>query len=77
MTSTTTTSAGQAGGHTAHDLITALADAGMSADRIDAVAEDVLGTRFDHPTPLPDRFYAEFDRTAAIYVAELRELEAG
>jgi hypothetical protein len=72
-----TTSPGQAGGHAAHDLITALADAGMSAGRIARVAEDVLGGRYDQPTPASDRFYAEFDRTAAAYVAELRELEAG
>jgi len=77
MTSTTTTSAGQAGGHTARDLITALADAGLGAGRIDRAAEDVLAARHDHPTPISDWFDAEFDRTAAIYVAELRGLEAG
>ena len=74
---TTTTSPQQAGGQAAHDLITALADTGMTAGRIDAVAEDVLAARHDQPTPVSDRFYAEFDRTAAIYVAELREFEAG
>ena len=49
----------------------------MTADRIDQVAEDVLGARYDQPTPVSDRFYAAFDRTAATYVADLRELEAG
>jgi hypothetical protein len=74
---TSTTSPGRAGTHAAHDLITALADAGMTADRIDRVAEGVLGARHDEPTPVSERFYAAFDHTAAIYVAELRELEAG
>ena len=74
---TSTTSPQQAGAQAAHDLITALADAGMTADRIDAVAEDVLGCRYDKPTPVSERLYAEFDRTAATYVADLRELEAG
>ena len=74
---TSTTSPEQGGAQAAHDLITTLADAGMTADRIDAVAEGVLGARFDQPTPVSARFYAEFDRTAAIYVADLRELEAG
>jgi hypothetical protein len=67
----------RAGTEAAHELITALADAGMSADRIERVAEDVVGGRHDQPTPASDQFYAEFDRTAAIYVADLRELEAG
>jgi hypothetical protein len=73
---TSTTSPQQAGAHAAHDLITALADAGLTPGRIDAVAEDVLGGRYDQPTPVSDRFYAEFDRTAGTYVADLRELEA-
>jgi hypothetical protein len=72
-----TTSPQQAGAQAAHELITALADAGMSADRIDRVAEDVLGSRRDQPTPVSERFYAAFDRTAATYVADLHELEAG
>jgi hypothetical protein len=72
-----TTGPSRAGTQAACELITALADAGMSADRIDRVAEDVLGGRHDEPTPVSDQFYAEFDRTAAIYVADLRELEAG
>lgn len=49
----------------------------MSADRIDRVAEDVLGSRHDEPTPVSDQFYSEFDRTAATYLADLREPEAG
>jgi hypothetical protein len=80
MTSTTnpsTTSPSRAGTQAAHDMITALADGGMTADRIDQVAEDVLGARYDEPTPVSKRFYAAFDDTAATYVAELRELEAG
>jgi hypothetical protein len=67
----------RAGTEAAHHVITTLADAGMTAGRIDTVAEDVLGGRYDRPTPVSDQFYAEFDRTAAIFVAELRELEAG
>ena len=74
---TATTSPGLAGSHAAHDLITALADAGMTADRIDQAAENVLGASYDQPTPVSDRFYSGFDRTAAIYVADLRDLEAG
>jgi hypothetical protein len=74
---TSTISPQQAGAQAAHDLITALADAGMAADRIDRVAEDVLGARYCDATPVSGRFYAEFDRTAATYVADLRELEAG
>jgi hypothetical protein len=74
---TSITSPQQAGAQAANELITALADAGMTADRIDAIAEDVLGGRYDQPTPVSARFYAEFDRTAAICVANLRELEAG
>jgi hypothetical protein len=72
-----TTGPSRAGKQAAHELITALADAGMSADRIDRVAEEVLGGRHDEPTPVSDQFYAEFDRTAAIYLADLRDLEAG
>ena len=74
---TSTTSPQQAGAQAAHDLIAALVDAGMTADRIDRVAEDVLADRYDQPTAVSERFYAEFDRTAAICVADLRELEAG
>jgi hypothetical protein len=74
---TPATSPQQAGHQAAHELITALAGAGLTADRIDRVAEDVLGARYDQPTPVSGRFYAEFDRTAATYVADLRELEAG
>ncbi len=73
----TTIDARQAGAETAPHLVTKLADAGMSAGRIDAIAEDVLGCRHDQPTAVSERFYAAFDRTAAIYVADLRELEAG
>lgn len=68
----------QAGAQTAKDLITALADAGMTASRTDRVAEDLLVGRYDQPTtPVSDRFHAEFNCTAAICVAELRDLEAG
>jgi hypothetical protein len=67
----------RAGTEAACHLITALADAGMTVCLIDRVAEDVLGARFDQPTPVLDQFYAEFDHTAATCVAELRELEAG
>jgi hypothetical protein len=71
------TSPGRAGTQAAHDLITALVDAGMAAGRINRVAEDVLGGRYEQPTLVTEPFYREFDRTAAIYVADLRELEAG
>lgn len=71
------TSPGRAGIEAAHELITALADAGMTADRIDQVAEDVLGGRNNQPTKTSEQFYAAFDSTAATYVAELREPESG
>jgi hypothetical protein len=74
---TTPADARRAGTEVACHLITVLADAGMTADRIDQAAEDVLGGRFDQPTPVSDQFYAESDRTAATCVADLRELEAG
>jgi hypothetical protein len=67
----------QAGHEAACHLITALADAGMTAGQIDQTAEDVLGARYDQPTPVSEQFYAEFDRTAATCVAELRDLKAG
>ena len=73
----TTTSPSQAGTQAAHERITALAGAGMNADRIDTAAEGVLDGRYDQPTTTSEQFYAAFDRTAATYVAELRELEAG
>jgi hypothetical protein len=66
----------QAGTDAACKLITCLADAGMSAEQIDEVAEDVLGGRNDQPTPFTERFYAAFDRTATTCIAELRDLEA-
>lgn len=72
-----TTGPGRAGNETAHQVITALAAAGMSAYQIDAVAEDVLGGRFDQPTATSATFYRAFDHTAAIYAADLRDLEAG
>ena len=74
---TPTASPQQAGHEAACHLITALADAGLDPDRIDRAAEDVLGGRYDQPAPVSDRSCAEFGRTAAICVAELRDLEAG
>ncbi len=74
----TSTHADRAGADAAHHLISALADAGMTPDRIDGVVEDVLGGRHDQPaSPMSERFYDAFDLTAATYVADLRELEAG
>ncbi|MHB1596830.1 MAG: hypothetical protein ACYCO9_10165 [Streptosporangiaceae bacterium] len=67
----------EAGAAAAQDLITALADAGMSPDRIGTVIEDVLGDRHDHPTPVAEDFYDTFADTAASLVADLRDLEAG
>jgi hypothetical protein len=67
----------EAGAAAAIDLITALADAGMSPGRIDAVIEDVLACRHDQPTPVSEEFYDAFADTAATCVAELRHLEAG
>ena len=65
---TTVTDASRAGTETAQHLTTALADAGMTAERAD---------RFDQLTPVSDQFCAAFDRAAATCVAELRDLEAG
>ena len=67
----------EAGTAAARDVITALADAGMSPDRIGAVIEDVLGDRHDQPTAVSEEFYTAFADTAATCVADLRDLEAG
>ena len=67
----------EAGASAASDLITALADAGMSPDRIGTVIEDVLGLRHDQPTAVSEAFYDAFDRTAAALVADLRDPEGG
>lgn len=66
----------EAGAAAARDVITALADAGMSPDRIDVVIEDVLGWRHDRPTAVSEAFYDAFADTAATYIADLRDLEA-
>ena len=66
-----------AGAAAATDLITALADAGMSPDRIDAVVEDVLACRHDRPTAVSEEFYDAFASTAGSLVADLRDREAG
>ncbi len=67
----------EAGAAAASDLITALADAGMSPDRIGTVIEDVLACRHDQPTSVSEDFYDAFDRSAAALVADLRDPEAG
>ena len=67
----------EAGAAAARDVITALADAGMSPDRIDAVIEDVLACRHDHPTAVSADFYDAFASTAAVMFAALSDLEAG
>ncbi|MHB1594919.1 MAG: hypothetical protein ACYCO9_21540 [Streptosporangiaceae bacterium] len=67
----------EAGAAAASDLITVLADAGMSPDRIDVVVEDVLACRHDHPTAVSEDFYDAFADTAATCVADLRDPEAG
>ena len=66
-----------AGAAAATDLITALADAGMSPDRIEAVPDDVLSRRHDHPTAVSEEFYDAFASTAATLVAGGCHLEAG
>ena len=67
----------EAGAAAASDVITALADAGMSPDRIGTVIDDVLTCRHDQPTPVSEDFYDAFAGTAATYIADLRDLEAG
>ena len=67
----------EAGTAAASDLITMLADAGMSPDRIGTVIKDVLGCRHDQPTSVSEDFYDAFAGTAAVLVADLREPEAG
>ncbi|MHB1597150.1 MAG: hypothetical protein ACYCO9_16875 [Streptosporangiaceae bacterium] len=67
----------EAGAGAARDLITVLADAGMSPGRIGAVIEDVLGCRHDQPTAVSEEFYDAFADAAATCVADLRDLEAG
>jgi hypothetical protein len=63
------------GQEVADQVVTAQADAGMSADRIDASAEHVLGARFESPTAESDAFWSGYDETAAIYAADLRDLD--
>ena len=67
----------EAGAAAASDVITALADAGMSPDRIDAVVEDVLACRHDRPTAVSEEFYDAFASTAGSLVADLRDRGAG
>lgn len=67
----------EAGASAASYLISALADAGMSPDRIGTVIEDVLACRHDQPTAVSEEFYDAFADTAATYIADLRDLEAG
>jgi hypothetical protein len=62
------------GQEVADQVVTAQADAGMSADRIDASAERVLGARFEKPTKESDAFWSGYDETAATYAADLRDL---
>src|SRR5450631_4704348 len=65
------------GSQIADDVVRSQADAGMSADRVDRSAEDVLAARFDAPTAESDAFWSGYDTTAAIYGGDLRDLEAG
>ena len=59
----------------AGEVVRSQADAGMSADRIDASAEDVLAARFEgRPTPESDAYWSGYDSVAAIYAADLRDL---
>jgi hypothetical protein len=59
----------------AAEVVGSQADAGMSADRIDRSAEDVLAARFDSPNAESDAFWSGYDTTAAIYAADLRDLD--
>jgi hypothetical protein len=65
------------GAKTADQIVRAQLDAGMSAGRVEASAESVLGGRFDRPTAVSDAFYRGYDEVAGIYAREARELEAG
>ena len=51
----TPASPSRAGTEAACHLIATLADASKDADRIDRVAEDVLGARYDDSTPVSDQ----------------------
>jgi hypothetical protein len=66
-----------AGAEAAAQVIGAQLDAGMSADRIEASAEAVLGARYDDPALAAQAFYRGYDETAATWTREARELEAG
>src|SRR5450631_1305629 len=63
------------GSQIADDVVRSQADAGMSADRVDRSAEDVLAARFDAPTAESDAFWGGYDTTSAIYAADLRDLD--
>jgi hypothetical protein len=72
-----TTRARAEGEQIADEVVRSQADAGMPADRIDRSAEDVLAARFDSPTAESDAFWSGYGTVAAIYAADLRDLEAG
>jgi len=68
----------RAGAETADQVVRAQLDAGMSPGAVDRSAEQVLGGRFENPTPVSDAFYGAYDDVAAAYVADARrDIEAG
>ncbi len=65
-----------AGAQPKHDVVKAQADAGMTPEQIGRSTERALASRFDQGPAESDAFYAAYHDTVAIYVADLRELEA-
>jgi hypothetical protein len=71
----------KAGAEAADLVIRAQMNAGIPAEKIQDSAERVLADRFEEPTAASDAFYAAYDETAEMYMAEMREpdrdIEAG
>jgi len=66
------------GREVAEQAIIAQADAGMPADRIAEVQDEISARAFSEArTREGERFAREYDETARTLVRELREMEAG
>lgn len=66
------------GHQVAEQTITAQADAGMSADRIAEVQEEISARNLSEATTTGGRVFARaYDDTARILVRDLQDMEAG
>lgn len=62
--------AARSGAEAADLVVTAQLDAGMPLHQIGQSAEQVLGGRFDDPTPTSDAFYRAYDDVADTYARD-------